>query len=297
LGSRSLSTTNGSQRAARLWLDEAAVVGEDAVMHPILHCQANEHETHVQRNSLPVQTTPNIVQSEHTDCAFSRPLVLVIDPRSLTRHSVSQLLERSMSDASVLAVSNIDELFANLSGAPCDHRLIVFNIGGGRVREEHFLNELSVLRERLPNVPVVVVAERSHLDDVAEVLRRGVRGYIPTTLHPSVAIGAVRLVQAGGTFIPENAFLEMLDETPPRRSTATDLGTQEMVGNEFTPRQNEVLKLLREGKSNKTIARELNMQESTVKVHVRQIMKKLKAANRTQAVVIASHLQKPSIET
>jgi DNA-binding NarL/FixJ family response regulator len=58
----------------------------------------------------------------------------------------------------------------------------------------------------------------------------------------------------------------------------------------FTPRQLEVLRLLRQGKPNKIIAYELDVEESTVKVHVRHIMRKLKATNRTHAVVLANQL-------
>jgi DNA-binding NarL/FixJ family response regulator len=64
---------------------------------------------------------------------------------------------------------------------------------------------------------------------------------------------------------------------------------------DLTPRQKEVLQLLRKGKSNKIIAYELNMQESTVKVHVRQIMKKLKAINRTHAVFLASQIMEEKL--
>lgn len=249
---------------------------------------------HASEDSYPISTPLPIgtVAVEQPEESRARPTVIVIDPRPLTRHSVSQLLERSLTDATVVAVSHLSELLSDCATNPPPLRLIVLNVGGARVRDESFLNELALLRERLPDVPVVVVADRSHIEDVAEMLRRGVRGYIPTTLHPTVAIGAVRLVQAGGTFIPENAFLEMLDDGPPRRSGARELAPHHLPGAEFTPRQRDVLNLLKEGKSNKTIARDLHMQESTVKVHVRQIMKKLKAANRTQAVVIACQLDK-----
>ena len=72
---------------------------------------------------------------------------------------------------------------------------------------------------------------------------------------------------------------------------------QEQSGaSDFTPRQADVLKLLLQGKSNKVIARELDMQECTVKVHVRQIMKKLNAANRTEAVINAAKLRKDGHE-
>jgi DNA-binding NarL/FixJ family response regulator len=59
----------------------------------------------------------------------------------------------------------------------------------------------------------------------------------------------------------------------------------------FSPRQLQVLELLKEGKQNKIIAYELGMCESTVKVHIRQIMRKLKARNRTQVVLLTQGIQ------
>ncbi len=67
-------------------------------------------------------------------------------------------------------------------------------------------------------------------------------------------------------------------------------------GDEFTPRQTEVLKCLWQGKRNKAIAGELNMREGTVKVHVRHIMHKLHAQNRTQIVSLTLHLRTPALQ-
>jgi DNA-binding NarL/FixJ family response regulator len=98
---------------------------------------------------------------------------------------------------------------------------------------------------------------------------------------------AIRLVLAGGVFIPPQVLAE--EGTPlSLQSESGDSPRPRACG--FTPRQTEVFDLLRQGKSNKLIAYELRMQESTVKVHVRQIMRKLKAINRTHAVFLANSM-------
>jgi DNA-binding NarL/FixJ family response regulator len=99
-----------------------------------------------------------------------------------------------------------------------------------------------------------------------------------------VALEAMRLVSAGGTYIPAESVLAasaaaMLQ--PTLKNTNQDL---------FSKRQLQVVEALRRGRANKLIAYELNMCESTVKVHVRQIMKKLNARNRTEAAFKANEL-------
>jgi DNA-binding NarL/FixJ family response regulator len=133
-----------------------------------------------------------------------------------------------------------------------------------------------------------------------------VRGYIPTTFNPRVAVEAMRLVHAGGTFVPASALKQCgnghrrvqgdrseVDEpaaAPPVAAPGAEAGNGEALLRELTPRQREVLRLLCEGKPNKIIAHALHMQEGTVKVHVRQIMKKLKATNRTQVAFLANRV-------
>ena len=101
------------------------------------------------------------------------------------------------------------------------------------------------------------------------------------------SVAALRLSSAGGTFVPPDALRATTakpDDQPEgerqRRSDGLDL----------TPRELSVIDLLREGKPNKLIGRELEMQESTVKVHVRNILKKLNATNRTHAAFVANRL-------
>jgi DNA-binding NarL/FixJ family response regulator len=130
----------------------------------------------------------------------------------------------------------------------------------------------------------------SYRDDVEEVncaLSQGVRGYIPTSVECEVAVAALRLIGAGGTFVPVKA----LHSTTARPDDQPEGGRQRRSdGLDLTPRELSVIDLLREGKPNKLIARQLDMQENTVKVHVPNILKKLNAANRTHAAFVANRL-------
>jgi len=146
---------------------------------------------------------------------------------------------------------------------------------------------LELLRVRLPEASTVVLSDRDDVDEVNRALTHGVRGYILTSVECGVAVAALRLISAGGTFVPADALRSTAakpDDQPEgerqRRSDGLDL----------TPRELSVIDLLREGKPNKLIARQLDMQENTVKVHVRNILKKLNAANRTHAAFVANRL-------
>ena len=112
-------------------------------------------------------------------------------------------------------------------------------------------------------------------------LQNGVRGYIPTSVTFDVAIEAMRLVKAGGTFVPASSLNSARQKA--------ELATAWRNGSgPFSPRQTEVIEAIRRGKPNKVIAYELDMRESTVKVHIRNIMKKLKATNRTQVAFLTN---------
>ncbi len=141
--------------------------------------------------------------------------------------------------------------------------------------------------------PVVVVAaeEAPHL--VAAALRRGIRGYITTSLPPAVAAAAVKLVLLGGIFAPPAAAPDAAGQgAPPPKPAATGgaesrpapSSVEAAAQPRLSPRERQVLDLLRMGLSNRMIAADLRISQNTVMVHVRHLMRKLGATNRTQAV-------------
>jgi DNA-binding NarL/FixJ family response regulator len=97
-------------------------------------------------------------------------------------------------------------------------------------------------------------------------------------------MGALDLVLAGGIYVPS----ALIEPSQPRPSVATPLRTHAEPWSDLTRRQRDVLALISQGKSNKLIADALAMSESTVKAHVKQIIKRLNVANRTQAALIAT---------
>ena len=111
----------------------------------------------------------------------------------------------------------------------------------------------------------------------------GARGFIPgTNTNIQLATAAIRLVREGGSFAPVNL---LASDKRDRAESAESIEFQEL-----TPRENEILSRLRRGQPNKIIAYELSLTESTVKVHIRNIMRKMGAINRTEAVYKSQQL-------
>lgn len=155
--------------------------------------------------------------------------------------------------------------------------------------DEEMQREIANLAKGENPPPVVIVSDAEDFESILGALENGARGYIPTSVSLDVAFGALGLVKAGGVFVPASSLVQ---QRPAGAQVPARIEPQDLP---FTSRQAAVVNALRQGKANKIIAYELNMCESTVKVHVRNIMKKLKARNRTEVAykinTLYSHAQ------
>jgi DNA-binding NarL/FixJ family response regulator len=211
-------------------------------------------------------------------------VVLYIDRQQLSRDCVGEQLAGHLADWTVRSVMSIREVtsLADLS----EVSIIVFNSHSGSFGSDEVKDEVMAIREAASGTPLIVMSD---LEDTAEVRRsmeHGARGYLPAHLPLSHAMAAIRFVKDGGTYIPQCVLTSIVQE--PSTACLVD-GDGDSIS--FSPRQLQVLELLKEGKQNKIIAYELGMCESTVKVHIRLIMRKLKAGNRTQVVLLTQGLQ------
>lgn len=169
-------------------------------------------------------------------------------------------------------------------------------VGWRSVKEPPQAEQLRRLRGCLEPTTLIILSDRDESEEVIAAFRVGARGYIPTSLEPRLVIKAIRMVLAGGTFVPAGALMRSRCRVQPEteRLPRPDPEQVSVEHREpWPPRQLAVLSLLIEGKANKEIARALTMEESTVKVHVRHIMRKLGVTNRTQAAVSARRLGIP----
>lgn len=211
---------------------------------------------------------------------------LIVDSRALDRECLAQSLISHDLGMDVSTVASIDEWRREKQSHP---RLcaILLNLGGRKVTDGNVANEIAQLTTEFGSVPVVILADTDDLSQILKALEYGARGYIPTSVGIDVCVEAIGLAIAGGIFVPASSVLAMRHLID---SSSQDARPQAGM---FTLRQAEVVQALRRGKANKIIAYELNLRESTVKVHIRNIMKKLKATNRTEVAYKINDLFPP----
>jgi DNA-binding NarL/FixJ family response regulator len=159
-------------------------------------------------------------------------------------------------------------------------RLVIISLGETNTQES--AEALSIISDLAPSLPTIVLSSKYDFEVMRAVIGCGAKGYIPMTMGFEITVEAVRFVLAGGTYVPAECLLSaILSAGTPSRPTASG---------PITGRELAVVRAIHQGKPNKIIAYELNMCESTVKVHVRHIMKKLRAKNRTDVAIKATAL-------
>ncbi|WP_245409733.1 response regulator transcription factor [Pararhizobium haloflavum] len=201
--------------------------------------------------------------------------LLVIDNRALGRECLSKALIDHNLGMEVAAMGSVEE-WRKDRAYHTPLAAILLNLGGRRMSDAGVANEVTRLAAEFKAIPVIILADTDDLKQILKALECGARGYIPTSVDIDVCVEAIGLAIAGGIFVPASSVLAM------RHMIETTTQEARPLTGMFTTRQAEVVEALRRGKANKIIAYELKLRESTVKVHIRNIMKKLKATNRTE---------------
>jgi len=228
--------------------------------------------------------------------------ILIADDHRLVIEAVKAKLSELEADIEFVLAMSVDEL---LAGASDDIDLAVIDLNMPGAEGQAHIDEI---RRRHPAVPVIVLSGYEDPSVMRSALERGVLGFIPKAYSPEVMLSAVRLVLAGGVYVPPM----MLAALPPgviagipnasaaadaqRGSAAASAQTLEHLRNVLTERQVEVLQLLSQGKPNKLIGRALGISEGTVKIHLAAIFRALNVRNRTEAVVAAQTLTEASAQ-
>ena len=200
----------------------------------------------------------------------------IVDPCRLRRECLHLAVAHHAPDRQVSEAADSEELLQLVADGG-GFALVLICVAAG---EGIDLHEVQELRRELPDVPVMVMAETDHPHHSRQILATGARGFVPASLSLKVVLGAVDLVLAGGVYVPSS----LIDNGASRAAVAP----AREPWSELTRRQRDVLALIAQGKSNKLNADALTMSESTVKAHVKQIIKRLAVANRTQAALVAT---------
>lgn len=218
--------------------------------------------------------------------------ILIVDDHPLIREGLRGILSQFEKDVTVLEAGTASAALTLADQTP-DLDLVLLDL---HMPDMHGLEALGIFGERFLDLPVVVLSAAQDRHTVNAALQRGAAGFIPKSSLSEVLISALRLVLAGGVYVPPevlgrgNATADGFAATPGANPLSPQAAAATASALGLTERQTEVLALLVQGKSNKAICRELNLAEATVKVHVRAILRALNVATRTQAVIAAGRL-------
>ncbi|KAA0679883.1 response regulator transcription factor [Azospirillum brasilense] len=213
------------------------------------------------------------------------------DETPLTRESLSTSLNLCGRGVRVLTAASLADL-ESVVRRDDSPDVALANFSGRLASDPDFRPRLAELLDVLDGIPLIMLSDSDETATALEAIRQGAHGYISTTVGLAMALEAIRLVAAGGIFVPATILHRLIlgqgTVTDPALHAALSVPVPVVNGKphlaQLTPRQLAVLECLQEGKPNKVIAHELGMRESTVKVHVRNILRRLGATNRTEAV-------------
>ncbi len=205
--------------------------------------------------------------------------VLIADDHPLFRDALRHVVEESMPGHAIHEASTFEQAHAMIQAAAPDLVLLDLNMPG-----MNGFNGLMTLRNEVPAIPIIIVSAEDTPEVVQQVLTYGASGFISKSMPKDQMTRGVRMVCQGEVFVPFD-LNEALHRRPDPMCEEFRNGYASL-----TAQQRKVLEMLVMGRSNKVIAFELDIAESTVKAHVSAILRKLKVNSRTQAVLNASKM-------
>lgn len=211
---------------------------------------------------------------------MTQPLrVIIADDHELAREGLRAMIAREP-DFLLVGESETAEGAAAMSiSLRPDVTLLDVQFGAGR--PDGFAAARKI-RSEAPEVSVLIVTLHDAPQFLSAAVQAGAQGYILKDASRADLIAAIKSVAAGGSAFPNRLLARALEAEPAARApTPSRLGR-------LTQREREVLDLVKQGMTNKTIARVLGLSPGTVKVHVERMLAKLGVTDRTQAAVLAA---------
>ncbi|WP_439109750.1 response regulator transcription factor [Lentibacter sp.] len=197
-------------------------------------------------------------------------MILIADDHVLVSETIAAYLEQSGLQ-NIVTVQSLDEALAKAAASESLELVLL----DWRMPGMEGLQGLSRMKDVVTDAPVAMMSGMASPEIAQEAISMGAAGFVPKTLGAKSLVSTIRLIMSGETYVP---FEFMKD------------AGREAIPN-LTRREAEVLRCVCAGKPNKQIARELELKEVTVKLHVKTMCRKLGAANRTQAAMIARDRQ------
>ena len=203
--------------------------------------------------------------------------ILIADDHAMFRDGLALHLEKLAPDATIIQASSYSQMFKIISSEN-DVSVIILDT---EMQDMPWADALTKIMQISPKTVVVAVSACEDIRLIKSILAKGVKGYISKRADAKTLSNALRLVMDGGTYVPPSLL-----ENIPNSDTAGKNGAVKTL----TYRQSQVLDLIAQGKSNKQIAFDMGVSESTVKLHINALLRSLRVNNRTQAVITAQKM-------
>lgn len=215
--------------------------------------------------------------------------LLIADDHTLFRDALVEFMRRENPGAQIDVAKSLPEAIEQMNALK-KVDLVLLDL---RMPGMSGLEGISQLQNRFPNQKVAILSGTAEEEDVKGAFSRGAVGYFPKTMSGSALLSAIKVVMAGERFVPLNQGMDVMPShyaDAPERAAAPASAADVALLDTLTPREKEVLIYLGRGASNKEIARDLNLQLPTIKLHVAGVCRKLGAKNRTQAALFAQNM-------
>ena len=211
--------------------------------------------------------------------ATNKPIsVLLVDDHSLFRSGIRSLLQRHAEFAVVGEAADGVEGIKRAKQLQPDVVLLDLNMPGMSGVET-----LQLMRQDCPNTAIIMLTVSEDAQDLTVAMRAGACGYLIKNIETDYLLRAIRRAAAGETVVAEAMTGKLVAQLQGAAQAAPVVSELDKL----TPREKDIIACLARGESNKTIARTLDLAESTVKIHVQNVLKKLKLSSRVQAAVFA----------
>ncbi|WP_027962325.1 response regulator [Halomonas halodenitrificans] len=204
--------------------------------------------------------------------------LMVADDHPLFREAIAAVIEAGLPGSRLLEAESLGEALRRAEA--CDELdLVLLDLG---LPDSEGLEGLRVLRDTLPWLPVAILSADQERRTILDAINLGAVGYIPKSTPRRDLLAALNQLLEGQLYLPPDI---MRRPPPPRPPPVPEQSSPSLRLHELTDKQLEVLLRLRHGASNKVIARELAIAETTVKSHVSAILHKLGVPGRVQAIL------------
>ncbi len=226
--------------------------------------------------------------------------LLLVDDHTLFRRGLKALLQQDQRLQVVAEAADAGEALRAVSQHRPDVVLLDNHLPGVRGVEA-----IGSIKEALPSVRVLMLTVSENAEDLAEALKAGADGYLLKTVESDQLCETILKVQEGESVVSPEMMTKLVTlfrlpgagaapngpsngkASPAPGAAAPATSENEAPGDSLSAREREILALIARGDSNKLIARELDIAETTVKIHVQHILRKLNLSSRVQAAVFA----------